>query len=126
MTIRTWAQQLAYESEIRRSWLEQVASKATTYAEAAAIADHDRGCVHRLFKSGGVQLTPKPVFKTTREKPAPKPIEPAKLLRIKNAAARARDMEMLSEIRRRKDMLMAEGYSEQVALRAIEHQLGAG
>ena len=122
MTIRTWAEQQAYEVEIRKAWLMQVAAHSTTYGEAASIVDHDRGSVHRLFKAAGVELTPNPTFETTRNKPA----EPARLPRIKNAEARAKEAKVMAEICRRKEMLMAEGYSEQVAMRAVAHQMGAG
>ena len=98
---RTWAEQKEYERQIRREWLEHVCRTYAKTDQAARAINLERKALYNQARDYGVKL----------------PSERAAELMRDNG-------ELMNVILQRKSALMAEGYTEEQALRAIAHQMG--
>lgn len=126
--MRTWKAQKDYEHKIRKAWLQEVASMDASIQQMADAIGMERGQFHKTCKKYGVEIV------TNKQRQAR--AESKRQAEIKrNAEAKKAEAQRQSiidrtretaarELNRRKALLMAEGFTEQQALRALAHQLG--
>lgn len=126
--MKTWAAQKDYEWQIRKSWLEEVAAQDISIQAMADSIGMERGQFHKMCSNFGVEVL------TIKRKQAKSEAKRQSDI-ARNAAARKAERQKQKimeqtresaarELQRRKSLLMAEGWSEQQALRALAHQLG--
>ena len=117
-TPRTWAQQQEYERQAferaRREWMESIAQSGMCQLEAAQYVSVNPSTLYRMAKRLDINLPTK-----------------NQIIRAKKEEAqmeewrKKRKIEPIKKtIAIKKSALMAEGYTEAQALRAIAHQMG--
>jgi len=123
-TPRTWAQQQEYERQVRREWLQSVADTGMSKSEAARYLGMDRGGLFKMCKKSGVVIDGARRQAQARREAA----EAERIAKIEAKREMERNERKLEELRdqvlQRKSAIMAEGYTEAQALRAIAHQMG--
>ena len=121
---RTWAEQQEHEKQIRREWLQSIADTGMSQSEAARHLGMDRGGLIRMCRQLGVVIDgARRQAQAKREAAEAERI--AKIEAKREMERKARKMvELRAQVLQRKSALMAEGYTEAQALRAIAHQMG--
>lgn len=121
---RTWAQQQEYELQVRREWLQSIADTGMSQSEAARQLGMDRTVLFRMCQRIGVVIDG--AWRQAQAKREAKEAERiAKIEANREMEREARKLvELRAKILQRKSALMAEGYTEAQALRAIAHQMG--
>ena len=121
---RTWAQQQDHEKQVRREWLQSIADTGMSQSEAARYLGVDRTVLFRMCQRSGVVIDG--AWQQARAKREAADAERiAKIEAKREMERRARKVvELRAQVLQRKTALMAEGYTEAQALRAIAHQMG--
>lgn len=122
--LRTWAEQQEYERQVRREWLQSIADTGMSQSEAARHLGVDRASLLRMCQRSGVVIDgARQQAQAKRE--AAEAERLAKIEAKREMERKARKVvELRAQVSQRKTALMAEGYTEAQALRAIAHQMG--
>jgi len=121
---RTWAEQQEHEKQVRREWLQSIADTGMSQSEAARHLGIDRTVLFRMCQRIGVVIDG--AWKQAQAKREAAEAERIAKIEAKREMERnARKLvELRAQVSQRKTALMAEGYTEARALRAIAHQMG--
>lgn len=121
---RTWAEQQEHEKQIRREWLQSIADTGMCQSEAARYLGMDRSALLRMCQRLGVVIEgARQQARANREAAEAERIAKIEAKREMERKAR-KVVELRAQVLQRKSALMAEGYTEAQALRAIAHQMG--
>lgn len=121
---RTWAQQQEHEKQIRREWLQSVAETGMCQSEAARHLGMDRSVLLRMCQRLNVVIDGA-WQQAQAKREAAEAERIAKIEAKREMERKARKVvELRAQVLQRKSALMAEGYTEAQALRAIAHQMG--
>jgi hypothetical protein len=124
MKILTWAEQQEREKQSRREWLENASKLNITAVELANRLGIERGQLYKMAQKFGIELPSRDNIKAKKADVEKRRLEAKKAEQKRQAMIdRTRDT-AARELQRRKSQLMAEGFTEQQALRALAHQLG--